>query len=44
MNRPAEMFNLLKVLRPDIIKSFIEFAYRYCNPQEREWGIEYSGS
>ena len=44
MNRPAEMFNLLKVLRPDVMKSFLEYAYRYCNPQEREWGMEYTGS
>ena len=43
MNRPSELFNLLKTLRPDIIRSFVEYAWRYCDPKERDWGIDNSG-
>ena len=43
MNRPAEIFNLLRVLRPDIMKSFIDYAWRYCDPKQKDWGIDNSG-
>lgn len=32
MSRPIELFNLMKALRPEIISSFLEFAWRYCDP------------
>ena len=34
LNRPVEMYNLLKILRPDIIGGFNEYAKRYCDPKE----------
>ncbi|TNV86830.1 hypothetical protein FGO68_gene8511 [Halteria grandinella] len=32
--RPKELYNILKMLRPDIFNDFFEFAHRYCNPKE----------
>lgn len=32
LNRPVELFNILKILKPDIVDSFGEYAGRYCNP------------
>ncbi|KAL4460802.1 hypothetical protein ABPG72_005650 [Tetrahymena utriculariae] len=33
LSRPKELFNILKIIRPDIFQDFITFAYRYCNPR-----------
>jgi SWI/SNF-related matrix-associated actin-dependent regulator 1 of chromatin subfamily A len=43
MNRPCELFNLLKALRPDLLRSFLDYAWRYCDPKERDWGIDNTG-
>lgn len=42
--RPSELFNLLRMLRPDIFNNFLDFAYRYCNPKESQYGMDYSGA
>jgi SWI/SNF-related matrix-associated actin-dependent regulator of chromatin subfamily A-like protein 1 len=44
MNRPCELFNLMKAIRPDVMRNFLEYAYRFCDPQERSYGMDYSGS
>lgn len=44
LSRPVEMFNLMKAIRPDIINSFKTYAYRYCNPQNTNYGVDYSGN
>ena len=44
LSRPAELFNLLKILRPDIFYNFLEYAYRYCRPKETNYGMDYSGN
>jgi SWI/SNF-related matrix-associated actin-dependent regulator of chromatin subfamily A-like protein 1 len=33
--RPKELFNLVKILRPDIFSNFKVFGEIYCDPQER---------
>ncbi|EAR84994.2 helicase carboxy-terminal domain protein, partial (macronuclear) [Tetrahymena thermophila SB210] len=33
LSRPKELFNILKIIRPDIFNDFKIFAYRYCNPR-----------
>lgn len=43
-NRPAELFTVLNLLRPDKFKSFFSFGMRYCNPQKKPWGWEYKGA
>jgi len=44
LSRPAEIYNLLRILRPDIFYSFNDFGKRYCNPKEEHYGIDWSGS
>ena len=42
--RPNEIYNLLRILRPDIFYSFKEFGLRYCCPKESYFGIDWTGS
>eukprot|EP00347_Sterkiella_histriomuscorum_P020832 403336296 len=42
--RPAELFNLLKMVRPDIFQEFFSYATRYCNPKESQYGMDYTGA
>ena len=42
--RPAEIYNLLRILRPDVFFSFNEFGRRYCNPKDAHYGIDWSGA
>lgn len=42
--RPSELYNLLRILRPDIFYSFKEFGLRYCNPRESYFGVDWTGS
>jgi SWI/SNF-related matrix-associated actin-dependent regulator 1 of chromatin subfamily A len=44
LSRPAECYNLLRILRPDVFYSFNTFGKRYCNPKEEHYGIDWSGS
>lgn len=44
LNRPVEIYNILHILRPDMITNFSSFAYRYCAPKEGAYGMDYSGS
>jgi SWI/SNF-related matrix-associated actin-dependent regulator 1 of chromatin subfamily A len=44
LSRPMEIYNLVKILRPDVCPSFKEFADRYCNPQLGRFGMDYSGA
>jgi len=34
VRRPQEIFNMLKMLRPDLMPGFYEFGYRYCDPRQ----------
>ena len=42
--RPVELFNLLKIMRPDVFSSFYEYTARYCNPREGQYGMDYTGN
>ena len=42
--RPVELFNCLKMLRPDIFTNFFEYVNRYCDPKEGPYGNDYSGA
>ena len=44
LSRPVELFNLCKILRPDIFQSFHAYAQRYCAPKEGRYGMDYTGS
>ena len=43
-SRPAELFNILNLLRPDKFPSFMRYAFRYCKPVRKPWGWEYKGA
>jgi SWI/SNF-related matrix-associated actin-dependent regulator of chromatin subfamily A-like protein 1 len=42
--RPNEIYNLLRILRPDIFFTFTEFGLRYCSPRESYFGVDWTGS
>eukprot|EP00347_Sterkiella_histriomuscorum_P013935 403362793 len=44
LSRPYEIYNLMKILRPDIVGSFTEYSARYCNPKETPYGMDYTGN
>ena len=43
-SRPAELFNILNLIRPDKWPSFMKYAFRYCHPVRKPWGWEYKGA
>ena len=43
LGRPNEIYNLLKILRPDAFRSFKEFGMRYCNPKDTIFGVDWAG-
>jgi SWI/SNF-related matrix-associated actin-dependent regulator 1 of chromatin subfamily A len=43
-NRPAELWPVLHMLRPDIFNSFLSFAEHHCDPRRRPWGWEFKGA
>jgi len=38
MNRPAELFNILRWLEVDIADSYISYIRKYCNAKQTQWG------
>jgi hypothetical protein len=43
MNNQFEIYNLMKIIRPDYIPQLINFCYRYCDPVKRKNGVEFLG-
>jgi SWI/SNF-related matrix-associated actin-dependent regulator 1 of chromatin subfamily A len=43
-NRPAEMWPVLKILRPKLFPAFYDYAQKYCDPRRKPWGWEYKGA
>lgn len=43
-NRPAELFTVLNLLRPDKFPAFWSYAMKYCTPRMRPWGWEFKGA
>lgn len=44
LSRPAEVYNLIKIIRPDICPTFNDFSLRYCDPKATRFGTDYTGS
>lgn len=43
-NRPIELFNMLRILRPAVFGSWFHFATRYCQGESNGYGINTKGS
>ena len=39
--KPSHLFLMAKMLRPDLIPSFFEYGYRYCDPRQGFEGIDF---
>lgn len=44
LNWPVEIFNLLKIIWPDIFIKFGEYTSRYCDAKKTRYGMDYSGA
>ena len=42
-NRPAELWTVLNILKPNIFKSFMPYAMKYCDAKRNAWGWEFKG-
>ncbi|CDW74660.1 swi snf-related matrix-associated actin-dependent regulator of chromatin subfamily a-like protein 1 [Stylonychia lemnae] len=40
-NNPFEIYNLMKIVRPDYIPDYLKFCYRYCDPIKKKCGVEF---
>lgn len=43
-NRPADLFSIVNILRPDLFPSFYPYGQRYCGAKLAPWGWEYKGA
>lgn len=44
MNRPADFWPILNIIRPELFPSWQAYAHRYCDPRKTHWGWEYKGA
>lgn len=44
MNRPADFWPILNIVRPELFPSWQAYAHRYCDPRKTPWGWEYKGA
>jgi SWI/SNF-related matrix-associated actin-dependent regulator 1 of chromatin subfamily A len=42
--KPVELYNILRILRPDIFHNFTDFTSRYCAPKPGMYGMDYNGN
>ena len=43
-NRHSELWTTLHILHPDQFASFYQYAFKYCVPKKRPWGMDFSKS
>ncbi|MEO0230439.1 MAG: DEAD/DEAH box helicase [candidate division WOR-3 bacterium] len=44
LNRPVELWPTLRLLRPDLFKSFWDYVLRYCGAYKSTWGWVFNGA
>ena len=44
VNRPAELWTTLNILRPDLYPSWWKFGHRFCAPYRSPWGWKFEGA
>ena len=42
--KPRNLYYILRMLRPDLIPSFFEYGYRYCDPRQSFNGIDFENA
>lgn len=42
-HNPFEIYNLLKIVRPDYMPDFLKYCLRYCDPIKKKDGVEFMG-
>lgn len=43
-NRPAELWPILSIVRPDVFKNRFKYLFKYCRPRKTPWGWVYDGA
>lgn len=43
-NKPAELWTILNLVRPDKFSNRMRYLRRYCKPEFTPWGIKYTGA
>ena len=44
MNRPADFWPILNIIRPELFPAWQAYATRYCEPRKTRWGWEHKGA
>ena len=44
LRSPLELHNILRVIRPDVIPKFLQYAQRYCDAKIEKDGVRYGGA
>ena len=46
LSKPVEIFNVMRIVRPDVTPNFHEFTGRYCDPQMSKFRnvMDYNGA
>ena len=44
INKPAEFYNILNILKPEVFNNFWQFGHRYCDAKHNGFGMDFSGS
>jgi SWI/SNF-related matrix-associated actin-dependent regulator 1 of chromatin subfamily A len=44
IKKPHELYGIMKIIRYDLMPSFYEFGYRYCDPRQSFEGIDFSNA
>jgi len=44
LNRPADFWPILHIIRPEDYRVFRAYAHQYCDPQLRHWGWTFDGA
>lgn len=44
LKKPKHLYYLMRIVRPDLMPSFYEFGYRYCDPRQSFNGINFDHS
>jgi len=44
LNRPIEIYNVVRLLKPELFPNYMSYAKKYCNARHNGFGWDYSGA